>query len=271
VKESEWNAFVDPDFLLTEVRGKVRDRKLLLFGAACCKLVTELLDREWTRNYGILAESIAEQSFTAEQKERADLLFLDATPMRIRNRERMAVWYATKNAAKSSASAFATRKSRDRNRKDSADWTAHRKLQADVARDVFGPVSFRTLKIDPRWLAWNGGTVVELARVTYQERVLSDGRLDVSRLGKLADALAEAGCTDTEILGHLRQQGKVHVRGCHVIDLLLTCDCRGFERWGHCKHHDGLQILADTGRLPRLYTARDARHDPDLAEPPQLN
>jgi len=36
----------------------------------------------------------------------------------------------------------------------------------------------------------------------------------------LADALEEAGCTDADLLGHLRGPGP-HVRGCWVLDLLL--------------------------------------------------
>src|SRR5262245_58431047 len=29
-----------------------------------------------------------------------------------------------------------------------------------------------------------------------------------------------------------------------------TCECKGFCRWGHCKHRDGLQVLVDKGLLP---------------------
>jgi hypothetical protein len=62
---------------------------------------------------------------------------------------------------------------------------------------------------------------VRLATAIYEERSLPEGTLDGLRLGVLADALEEAGVRDQEILGHLRQQGAVHVRGCSVIDLLL--------------------------------------------------
>jgi hypothetical protein len=43
--------------------------------------------------------------------------------------------------------------------------------------------------------------------------------LDRNRLLVLADALEEAGCDDTDILGHCWQPGP-HVRGCWVVDVL---------------------------------------------------
>ena len=58
------------------------------------------------------------------------------------------------------------------------------------------------------------------------EGVLSPGRelpgdhLDRSRHAILADVLEEAGCSDTDVLGHLRGP-EPHVRGCWVVDLLL--------------------------------------------------
>jgi hypothetical protein len=73
---------------------------------------------------------------------------------------------------------------------------------------------FRPVSIDPTWLAWQGGTVPKLARAIYEERAFD-------RLPVLADALLEAGCDAADILGHLRQQGAVHVRGCWCLDLLL--------------------------------------------------
>jgi hypothetical protein len=94
--------------------------------------------------------------------------------------------------------------------------------QADLLRDLFGSLPFRgPPTIDPRWLRWNDGTVQRLAESAYQERTLPDGRLDHARLAILADALEEAGCTDRDILAHLRQQGAIHVVGCWAIDAVL--------------------------------------------------
>jgi hypothetical protein len=73
--------------------------------------------------------------------------------------------------------------------------------------------------IDPTWLAWNEGIVKRLAEAAYQERDLPSCHLDTARLSVLADALTDAGCTDTDLLDHLRSAGP-HVRGCWAIDLL---------------------------------------------------
>jgi hypothetical protein len=71
---------------------------------------------------------------------------------------------------------------------------------ARLLRCVFGPLS--------------------LAQVAYDQRLLPSGMLEPARLALLADALEEAGCTNADLLGHLRGPGP-HVRGCWALDLLL--------------------------------------------------
>jgi hypothetical protein len=62
--------------------------------------------------------------------------------------------------------------------------------------------------------------VLAHARSAYDDRLLPAGTLNPSHLASLADALAAAGCTDAELLGHLRSPVN-HVRGCFAIDLIL--------------------------------------------------
>jgi hypothetical protein len=93
--------------------------------------------------------------------------------------------------------------------------------QAPLVRDLFGPLPFRPVSIDPAWLTWGEGTVRRLAEVIYEERpFLPYGHLDATRLAVLADALEDAGCNDVDLLNHCRQP-RAHFRGCWVIDLLL--------------------------------------------------
>lgn len=101
-------------------------------------------------------------------------------------------------------------------------WVHQRAILRDIIRDPFYPrVTDRDDRatIDPSWLTWRDSTIQRLARSAYEERELPSGRLDAGRLAILADALEEAGCTNEDILAHLRGPGP-HVRGCWVIDLL---------------------------------------------------
>jgi hypothetical protein len=101
------------------------------------------------------------------------------------------------------------------------DRTSHRQRFADQHRPkvrkvlwcLFGN-SFRSeLVIEPKCVAWNSGAVSKLATAIYGDRAFE-------RLSLLADALEDAGCTDAELLGHLRGPGP-HVRGCWAVDLVL--------------------------------------------------
>jgi hypothetical protein len=99
---------------------------------------------------------------------------------------------------------------------------AESRFQAAVLRCVVGN-PFRPRGLDPAALAWragNGRTVADLATAAYEERVMPGGLLDTAQLAVLADALEDVGCTDQEILGHLRSPGP-HVRGCWALDVVL--------------------------------------------------
>lgn len=82
-----------------------------------------------------------------------------------------------------------------------------------LLQDIFGVAAWSGT-VDPRWLAWNTGTVVAIAQDIYEERAFD-------RMPILGDALEEAGCVDGEILAHCRRP-KEHVRGCWLVDLLLS-------------------------------------------------
>jgi hypothetical protein len=66
---------------------------------------------------------------------------------------------------------------------------------------------------DPAWLAWNQGTVSQLARKIRQANAFE-------QFPVLADALEDAGCTDAALLGHLRAAGP-HVRDCWALAVCL--------------------------------------------------
>lgn len=90
-------------------------------------------------------------------------------------------------------------------------------MMAGLSGDLFGNPFRPAMHV----LAWRTPTVVTLARGTYAERSLPSGELEPSRLGVLADVQEEAGCTDADIIDHLRGPGP-HVRGCWAVDLVLA-------------------------------------------------
>ncbi|HEV3255896.1 MAG TPA: hypothetical protein VG013_03370 [Gemmataceae bacterium] len=89
-------------------------------------------------------------------------------------------------------------------------------MQAKLIQDIYGN-PFRPVAIDRTWLT---PVLLALAQAAYDAPDLPSGHLDATRLAVLADALEEAGCTDSNIHDHLRGPGP-HVRGCWVLDLLL--------------------------------------------------
>ncbi len=69
------------------------------------------------------------------------------------------------------------------------------------------------MRLEPAWLAWEGGVVPRLAR-----GIAEDGAFD--RLPVLGDALEEAGCADPAILDHCRSSGG-DARWSWLVDLIL--------------------------------------------------
>lgn len=88
---------------------------------------------------------------------------------------------------------------------------AARAAQADLLREIFGN-PLRPVRVDPAWLSWHGRTVPQVADRIYRTNGFGD-------LPVLADALEDAGCTNADILSHLRD-AREHVRGCWALDLL---------------------------------------------------
>lgn len=84
-----------------------------------------------------------------------------------------------------------------------------------LANGIDGPerTDIPLVRVDPAWLAWEGGVVPRLAR-----SIAADG--DFDSLPILGDALEEAGCVDPAILGHCRSAGR-DIPWSWLVDLLL--------------------------------------------------
>lgn len=96
-----------------------------------------------------------------------------------------------------------------------------RKYQCALARCVYGN-PFRRVFVYPACLRWNDRTVARIAQAIYADQ-------DFGLMPILADALEESGCSDAEILKHLRGPGP-HIRGCYALDMLAE-KLRPAMRW----------------------------------------
>lgn len=232
--EQEWLACTDPKPMLEFLRGKASDRKLRLFACACGRRVWRLLKEADSRTAVEVAESFADGL-----ERKSTLAVARSRARRAAVTQRGAAYVAWRAAFEKIQAAIvhlaldtfwsAGFRMFGGLAADMADVEREQAAVAALLPEIFGN-PFRPLppkrgkkKWEQMWrslLAWNDGTVVRLAQAAYEERLLPEGTLDNSRLAVLADALEEAGCTDGDILAHLRGLGP-HVRGCWPVDLCL--------------------------------------------------
>jgi hypothetical protein len=250
VTEAEWLTETTPSVMLNFLRGKASARKLGLYACACVRRVWHLLDDRRSRE--------AVEAVENEAMQEADLHSIEAGARQTNGehyariiREPVGAGRWTARAFQAAASA-ATAVLNGSPVYNNASWArqaaegatmeageavryaeratgsdgrtrtkTERSVQATFLRDVVGNPFRPAPAVDPAWLAWQGGTVARLALAAFHDRLLPSGALDPSRLALLADALEDAGCTDAELLGHLRGPGP-HVRGCWVVDLVLS-------------------------------------------------
>jgi hypothetical protein len=239
--ETEWFTCADPKPMLEALGGKASDRKCRLFMAACCRRVWHAFDGEdgeGRHNAVEVAERHADG--LAGDEELADAWgdLTDGDPTR--------TWDCCTNLAVASfdepgdPTAYAAGAVEEAvhtgvllatgyyadDPGGSPVWEGHPQSKeigraeaaalAALLRDIFGN-PFGPVSLDLSWLTPD---VLSLAGAAYENRTLPAGHLEPARLALLADALEEGGCTNTDVLDHLRSQGP-HVRGCWVVDLLL--------------------------------------------------
>jgi hypothetical protein len=218
VTEAEWLACEDPVALLKFLRSsrKASERKLRLFGCACVRLVWLLLGEEPPMAVEA-AERFADGSVTKAalhrarrgvREERRGLVAAEAGM-----RPRWGAYWLAEVVASNNAYGGVIDEMRrlfDILLLEANEWSTI----CGLLRDVSGRLPFRPIpRLHAAWLRWSDGAILKLAQAIYEDRAFD-------RLPVLADALEEAGCTDGDLLGHLRGPGP-HARGCWVLDLLL--------------------------------------------------
>jgi hypothetical protein len=225
VTEAEWLACDEPWPMLEGLPGTASDRKLRLFAVACCRqALGDVPDAEPLREAVEVAERFADDRAgrgeleAARQRVASAILaggyrgkgYYAATSVAAAARGE---WPAPEMANQAAYAAYepgespaagGERLSGDVEGGPKSARPAVRRAKATEAgllRDIVGNPFRAAPRIDPAWIAWNGGTVPKLAEAVY------DGRA-FDRLPVLADALEDAGCSDPGLLGHLRGPGR---------------------------------------------------------------
>ncbi|HYT87958.1 MAG TPA: hypothetical protein VEL76_04505 [Gemmataceae bacterium] len=229
--EREWLKATHPHAMIDYLRGngQASPRKLRLFAVECCRRIWHLLTDERSWRAVEVAERYADGLVSNAERIRAQrgaAQFAAASSRltvqgRLRRGIHSAEWSAADTAERA---ATATRRIPEECRATAAMATRAVDLsdgransdeagrQAELLRDVFGPLPFRPVPIEP---SWRTSAVMALATSIYDERRFEDMPI-------LADALEEAGCAPKEILQHLRQREPIHIRGCWCLDRLLN-------------------------------------------------
>jgi hypothetical protein len=239
VTKAEWSKYTKPSAMLEAIHGKLSDRKLRLFSCACLRRVCEKLPVGSFRQTIEETERAAEETAGESHEAGPWWLRLHTDPVWASlligevdvygGVKSILVLAAQTHAKAPEASWLNAYTAADPIwRSDVAQkWlTAGSKeeesAQSSLLRDVAG-IPSRRICLEPALLKWNDGVVAKLALSAYEQRIMPEGTLDNNLLAILADALEEAGCTDADILGHLRGPGP-HVRGCWPVDLILSKD-----------------------------------------------
>jgi hypothetical protein len=215
--EDEWLQEVRVDVMLPWLqrakKRKLSPRKLRLFGVACCRRAWRRLNAELRRQVetaeqhadGLVKDAVLKAAWRANCKMEHDRTKGGAVGWLLWGP--WLNWKTPEWATTAVASQLAE--------KGGWPWgnVDERDAQADLIREVAGN-PFRKVVWRPEWAEANDQQAAKLAESIYEDRAFD-------RLPILGDALEEAGCTDQNILGHLRNPGG-HTRGCWALDLVLA-------------------------------------------------
>lgn len=224
-------------------RFSVSERKLRLFAVACCLRIMDLIPVEESRECVRAAERFAEGEITQSQLDEAigrsmQACRAESWPYRFLHRDvvdavgrvhrtlpggRSRTFLAVRQAQ---AFHWLLQQPGRHDELEELTWELDSQVQqafgrviaeeatvqADLLRDIVGN-PFRPPRLDPAWLAWDGGTVARIAGEIYRHRQFAD-------MPVLGDALEDAGCGEPVVLEHCRHS-REHTRGCWVLDLLL--------------------------------------------------
>jgi hypothetical protein len=216
VTEDEWLVCIDPQPMLEFLKYNASDRKLRLFGVACCRSIWHLITAERSRASVEVGERYTDGLATASETTQIHLVARDAIYDVSVNRFAADAASVCSNSRNLSASRIA----------QSVDWAVSvgnpdREVRVEKLREecaflycIFGNPFWSPTPITHEIRTWNDSIVARIAQGIYADRAF--GRMPI-----LHDALLDAGCSDEALLSHCRNP-EGHVLGCWALDLILA-------------------------------------------------
>ena len=242
--EAEWLAGTDPQPMIEFLRRGASDRKVRLFAVACCRRVWASLEheefREAVRKAELFADGLVDRDEMDQAHGKALAIFgklrskdngpggaltasaFPAPPKSVMERIADALddpwWEDELDKGDALGPAFVTARHAARAAADlegekhvfeSPVAIAEQHEQAALVQCLFG----NPFRPPPGRGAWLTPAISALADAIYAQHAFD-------RMPQLGDALEAAGCADSGLIVHCRS-GRVHARGCWVVDLLL--------------------------------------------------
>src|SRR5262245_43579106 len=218
IKKIPWCSITEPDLAAHRVLNIVSARKWRLFMVACCYAIKRRL------HYRDLHDAILTSELYADRRVR----LADLRASREDVSELIERYDGNVKARGRQMDMHHVRRCCDRDVRSAAYYFVNkeriinRKRMLAILHDIIGDpdnpqcsvsskTAFRSIKF--QWVVANNHLAGSLAREAYDKR-------DFSNLPIIADALEEAGCDNTTLLAHLRED-REHWRGCWAVDLIL--------------------------------------------------
>jgi hypothetical protein len=263
---SEWWMCGAPEGILAWLGRSSDDRCLRLFCCACCRLIWPLITDPSSRKAVEVSERFADglaDSFKLRSAATAvrglhcsgagGWLGAWAAAEAAGDDARVAsawvpAWAAEAAGEAAARSALIADESAHADAIAAGVWQQQRQFQCGVLRDIFVNPFKPAPALEPGWLRWRDGAVVQAVQASYE-------RGDCEDLTHLARLLEQAGCANEEILAHCRASSR-HVRGCWVLDLLLRKrDLPGREQ-GLLRFAQGARAATREAFVPRYSMRR---------------
>jgi hypothetical protein len=213
--EDEWRSCADPERMIDELSAEWVPRKYRLFACACVRRIWFYIHSPRWHHVIELAEQVADGlALESELIALVSHLRESHNPAVLAAEDASSADEDIDGAAGACAYHAAEAVANFAGRRGTSAWDSARRqersAQAQLVRCVFGLSPLRPIEVPDSSLT---PTAVSLAKNVYDNR-------DFERMPILADALEEAGCTNSDLLNHCRSDTP-HARGCWVVDLIL--------------------------------------------------